>query len=103
MQGLSSVGVSFVSVTVAIVPPRSVAAGAERSKHGRGRESVSQESQPGRAFVTWAVARTCLVLRSRLRNIMEFRILGPLEARQGEASLPLGPEKQRALLAVLLL
>jgi DNA-binding SARP family transcriptional activator len=34
---------------------------------------------------------------------MEFRILGPLEARQGEASLPLGPEKQRALLAVLLL
>jgi DNA-binding SARP family transcriptional activator/tetratricopeptide (TPR) repeat protein len=34
---------------------------------------------------------------------MEFRILGPLEARHGEASVSLGPEKQRALLAVLLL
>ena len=34
---------------------------------------------------------------------MEFRILGPLEAREGEEFLPLGPQKQRALLAVLLL
>ncbi len=34
---------------------------------------------------------------------MEFMILGPLEARVGGASVPLGPEKQRALLAVLLL
>ena len=34
---------------------------------------------------------------------MEFRILGPLEAIEGERAIPLGPEKQRALLAVLLL
>jgi DNA-binding SARP family transcriptional activator/tetratricopeptide (TPR) repeat protein len=34
---------------------------------------------------------------------MEFRILGPLEAVEEGVSLPLGPEKQRALLAVLLL
>ena len=34
---------------------------------------------------------------------MEFRILGPLEAIEGERAIALGPEKQRALLAVLLL
>ena len=34
---------------------------------------------------------------------MEFRILGPLEAHEGGRPLPLGGEKQRALLAVLLL
>src|SRR4051794_31531655 len=34
---------------------------------------------------------------------MEFRVLGPLEVREGERSLKLGSAKQRALLAVLLL
>jgi SARP family transcriptional regulator, regulator of embCAB operon len=34
---------------------------------------------------------------------MEFRILGPLQAIDGESEIPLGPGKQRALLAVLLL
>ena len=34
---------------------------------------------------------------------MEFLILGPLEARVGERTLPLGGPKQRALLALLLL
>jgi DNA-binding SARP family transcriptional activator len=34
---------------------------------------------------------------------MDFRILGPLEARQGDRVLPLGGGKQRALLAILLL
>src|SRR5437867_758984 len=34
---------------------------------------------------------------------MEFRLLGPLEAQEGEGSVPLGGAKQRALLAVLLL
>ncbi len=34
---------------------------------------------------------------------MEFQILGPLEARDGDRVLPLGGGKQRALLAVLLL
>ena len=34
---------------------------------------------------------------------MEFRILGPLEIGEKETLLPLGPEKQRALLALLLL
>jgi DNA-binding SARP family transcriptional activator/predicted ATPase len=34
---------------------------------------------------------------------MEYRVLGPLEVREGERSLPLGGAKQRALLAVLLL
>ena len=34
---------------------------------------------------------------------MEFRILGPLEARTRETSLPLGGTKQRAVLAQLLL
>ncbi len=33
---------------------------------------------------------------------MEFRILGPLEARDGDRELPLGGGKQRALLALLL-
>jgi len=34
---------------------------------------------------------------------MEFRILGPLEARDGDKPIALGPPKQRALLARLLL
>jgi DNA-binding SARP family transcriptional activator len=34
---------------------------------------------------------------------MEFRVLGPLEVREGDRSLPLGGAKQRALLALLLL
>jgi DNA-binding SARP family transcriptional activator len=34
---------------------------------------------------------------------MEYRILGPLEVRAGAETLNLGPQKQRALLAVLLL
>src|SRR5262245_13980074 len=34
---------------------------------------------------------------------MEFRILGPLEAREGDHLLKLGGAKQRALLALLLL
>src|SRR5262245_55689973 len=33
---------------------------------------------------------------------MEYRILGPLEVREGERSLPLAGAKQRALLALLL-
>ena len=34
---------------------------------------------------------------------MDFRILGPLEVRDGSRPLALGGEKQRALLAILLL
>ena len=34
---------------------------------------------------------------------MEFRVLGPLEVREGDRSVPLGGRKQRALLALLLL
>jgi DNA-binding SARP family transcriptional activator len=34
---------------------------------------------------------------------MEYRVLGPLEIREGSKSLPLGSAKQRALLALLLL
>ena len=34
---------------------------------------------------------------------MDFRILGPLEVRDGSRVLALGGEKQRALLAILLL
>src|SRR5581483_10867110 len=34
---------------------------------------------------------------------MEYRVLGPLEVRAGDGSLPLGGAKQRALLALLLL
>src|SRR5438045_7244672 len=34
---------------------------------------------------------------------MEFRVLGPLEVRDGDGSLPLAGAKQRALLALLLL
>src|SRR3954454_13234030 len=34
---------------------------------------------------------------------MEFRVLGPLEARERDRSLPLGGAKQRALLALLVL
>jgi DNA-binding SARP family transcriptional activator len=35
--------------------------------------------------------------------VLEFRILGPLEARDGDDSIPLGGLKQRAVLAILLL
>ena len=34
---------------------------------------------------------------------MEYRVLGPLEIREGNRSLPLASPKQRALLALLLL
>ena len=34
---------------------------------------------------------------------MEYKVLGPLEVRAGDGPLPLGGEKQRALLARLLL
>src|SRR5438128_12676694 len=34
---------------------------------------------------------------------MDYRVLGPLEVRDGEESLPLASAKQRALLALLLL
>ena len=34
---------------------------------------------------------------------MDYRILGPLEASDGDRPISLGGEKQRALLAVLLL
>jgi DNA-binding SARP family transcriptional activator len=41
---------------------------------------------------------------SRLRQVnVEFRLLGPLEVRDGDRSLPLAGAKQRALLALLLL
>src|SRR6059058_4458847 len=36
------------------------------------------------------------------RRRMEYRVLGPLEVRDGERSLPLAGAKQRALLALLL-
>ncbi len=39
----------------------------------------------------------------RLRPLVEFRILGPVEAWEGERRLELGSPKQRALLAYLLL
>jgi DNA-binding SARP family transcriptional activator/DNA-binding beta-propeller fold protein YncE len=41
--------------------------------------------------------------RSKRPTGLEFRVLGPLEARAGGAPLPLGGPKQRALLALLLL
>src|SRR5690348_2957492 len=37
------------------------------------------------------------------KRAMDYRILGPLEARDRDRSLGLGGEKQRALLAILLL
>src|SRR5262249_10310849 len=48
-------------------------------------------------------------LRRRNQGLMiahsrvEYRLLGPLEARRGDGPLPLGGVKQRALLALLLL
>src|SRR3954454_1362400 len=35
--------------------------------------------------------------------VIEYRVLGPLEVREGDRPLPLGGAKQRALLALLLL
>src|SRR3954463_8947033 len=35
--------------------------------------------------------------------VIEYRVLGPLEVREGDRPLPLGGEKQRALLALLVL
>jgi DNA-binding SARP family transcriptional activator len=40
---------------------------------------------------------------ARSRKVLEFRILGPLEARGGDTPLSLGTPKQRAVLAYLLL
>ena len=34
---------------------------------------------------------------------LDFRLLGPLEVRDGERTLPLGGREQRTLLAILLL
>jgi DNA-binding SARP family transcriptional activator/DNA-binding beta-propeller fold protein YncE len=42
-------------------------------------------------------------MRSKSASALEFRVLGPLEARSEGEGLPLGGPKQRALLAVLLL
>ena len=53
---------------------------------------------PGRATVN----RPDTVVRSRDRG-MEFRLLGPLEARDGDRELRLRGGKERALLALLLL
>src|SRR3954452_16083008 len=35
--------------------------------------------------------------------VIEYRVLGPLEVREGDRPLPLGGAKQRALLALLIL
>src|SRR5207245_6867106 len=44
-----------------------------------------------------------LALSGRLkRRALNYRVLGPLEVRDGEESLPLAGAKQRALLALLL-
>jgi DNA-binding SARP family transcriptional activator/DNA-binding CsgD family transcriptional regulator len=57
----------------------------------------------GRAGVS-ALAPLCSLSRVGCYNAtVEFRILGPLEVLDGEVALPLGPAKQRSLLAVLLL
>src|SRR5690554_3604955 len=40
---------------------------------------------------------------SAVRDRIEIRLLGPLDARAGDGSLPLGGPRQRALLAVLAL
>src|SRR5262249_40621110 len=37
------------------------------------------------------------------RGLMEFRILGPIDVVDGERSIALGPSKQRAVLAILVL
>jgi hypothetical protein len=39
----------------------------------------------------------------RIGGVVEFRVLGPLEVRDGERIVPLGGAKQRAVLAILLL
>jgi DNA-binding SARP family transcriptional activator/ABC-type oligopeptide transport system substrate-binding subunit len=44
-----------------------------------------------------------LRIGSRSEDALEFRILGPLEVLEGDRILPLGGEKQRATLAMLLL
>lgn len=43
------------------------------------------------------------VLASRPAQRVEFRILGPIEVRDGDRALPLGGKRQRALLALLLM
>src|SRR4051795_781233 len=47
--------------------------------------------------------RPCRARYGRRRRDMDFKILGPLEADDGTAALELGPPRQRALLARLLL
>lgn len=50
-----------------------------------------------------APLRVVLRFREPAGGRMEFRILGPLEVREGGRPLPLGGAKQRAVLAILLL
>lgn len=39
----------------------------------------------------------------RVGHVMDFRLLGPVSAFSGQAEIPLGPPKRRALLALLVL
>ena len=54
--------------------------------------STRLSKPPGKCFATDVT-----------KDALEFRVLGPLEVRLGDKSLPLGGAKQRAVLAVLLL
>src|SRR5262249_3451210 len=72
------------------------------------RMSPSPVSTSGQATATrrlisrWLAARCdCCYLQHEAS--MEFRILGPVEVVEGGRAVPLGPSKQRALLALLLL
>src|SRR3972149_2998660 len=62
-------------------------------------QALASRVQPGSEGDNASPARVTV----RLGGAMEFRILGPLEARDEGRPLKLGGAKQRALLAILLL
>src|SRR5215210_7041111 len=92
----------------------------ERSRDGRGHECQCQQSEGLANHLTLLCPATALCGRfarenaadrlqvadsrqTRLGGKMEFRILGPLEVLDGDRALELTGQRQRSLLALLLL
>src|SRR5262245_3729162 len=66
-----------------------------------GQATATRRLHAGLSPAGWRLAAT--VVSFSTRRSMEFRILGPVEVVDGGRVVPLGPSKQRALLALLLL
>jgi DNA-binding SARP family transcriptional activator len=72
--------------------------------HRPGFRAATFRQQPGKRCLAWAVRLRYVGLnRPTSTARMDFRILGPLEALDGDERVALGGSKRRAVLAVLLL